>query len=308
MLRPATSPVNLLRAELARPERAPVRRGVAPFLHERLVVDRPDLRRFVTRADLAAWDVRPEAAYGVAHENLPATGLRMGDNGLWELASGDGYESSRLLLPGWLAAFRGRVPGRPVAVVPHARGLFVGGDADHDLVRELLTIGPRAWRDEGDPISPVPYTIDDRGAIVPWAPGPQVPPLLRASVHAASRALASREYARQAEVLDDFDEVPATAYEVALAPAGADDVRLAYGFCRWTRGQDARLPEVDVVVLAAAGHGAVLAVPWEAFVRFAGAHLVAEPLSPPRWRTRGWPDATALKALERASLRPDQLG
>jgi hypothetical protein len=34
----------------------------------------------------------------------------------WLVSSNDMYESSRLLLPGWLASFGGKVSGRPVAI------------------------------------------------------------------------------------------------------------------------------------------------------------------------------------------------
>lgn len=296
VLRPVTQPASA----------APIRRGIAPLLHSLVAMDLPEVRVFVTPEHLARWRAPADLAFAQAAANLPAgTGLVRRPDGLWELDSDDGYEASRLVLPGFLAAFEGRVNGRPVAVAPHARRLLIAGSAEIDQLWAILELAAREWRAEGDPVSPVAYVADARGALAPWQPPKEAPEALRASVGASIRALAQREHARHREVLATRG-VEVAAYEVAMA--AERDVPSPYAFTRWTRGSTALLPEVDVVVLTDPAIGPLLAVPAEAVWRIAGAHLERLPETVPLLRARSWPDPSMLAALQKEALSPDHLG
>jgi hypothetical protein len=311
VLRTVTSPPQLVGAES---DGALVRRPVSPFLVEALALDLPDMRVLLAKRHLSAWGVGKATAFAAAYENLPASdGLALGDDGIWRLTAGDGYDASPRVLPGWLAAFRGRLGGAPVAVAPHSRALQLVRGSDEERVWEMLAFASAAWRSEGEPISPVPYTHNERRHLIPWEPGPDAPPALRATVRAAARALAQREYRRLSEFAADYqiageDAVMAT-YEVGLAAPDPDGLRQPYGFCRFTRGKTSLLPVVDVVVLGTPDAGAVLAVRWEAFVRAMGGELECVSwFQPSVFRPRRWPEREVLGLLEKEALNPDELG
>src|SRR6185369_15379006 len=89
------------------------------------------------------------------------------DYPLWHVARDDSYESSRLLLPAWLASFAGKVKGKPVAVVPHRSCVVVGGDGDHACLRRLIEFARREYEASPRAISPALYTVDAGGALAP---------------------------------------------------------------------------------------------------------------------------------------------
>ena len=108
--------------------RRPLSRPFAPHLVECVGLDRPDGIAYVMPAMLESWKVTAEQVFELAAGN--ARGAFTGDVAsydeqapypLWYVARDDDYESSRLLVPGWLASFAGKVNGRPVAIAPAAR-------------------------------------------------------------------------------------------------------------------------------------------------------------------------------------------
>jgi hypothetical protein len=294
-LRPLSAPNGHRRLPA---DRRLVSRPFAGFLHELLCLDEDGLRRYVRVDQLAEWGLDADAARARAWSALdPTDGLVCRDDGLWSVASGDGYEASRLLLPGFLQAFADRVQGEPIAIVPHAREVLIGGADDAAQVTQLLRHAPRRWREAGEPVSPVIYCWR-HGRLAPWIPPPTRDPIVAASVKAARLALAAREYASQAEELED-----AAPFEVGLA--ASESVREPYGFCRWPMGFTGTLPEADVVVFAH-GDTPVLAVPMADVVRLAG--LTATTDLPRRWSANGWPDRPTWAQLTARALDPETLG
>src|SRR5262245_44350913 len=63
-----------------------------------------------------------------------------GAHPVWHVARDNDYASSCLLLPGWLASFRGKVPGRPIAIVPERNQCIVSGDGDPSAVGRLIEL------------------------------------------------------------------------------------------------------------------------------------------------------------------------
>jgi len=97
-----------------------------------------------------------------------------------------------LLVPGWLASFRGRVDGKPVAIAPHRDLVLVGGDARPDLVARLLAMAEREFEGSNRRLSPCVYTTDANGALVPYAAAEGTP--LAVKLRLAERTLALYEY------------------------------------------------------------------------------------------------------------------
>jgi hypothetical protein len=292
LVRQVTSPAAAYRVIALDPEHAPVRRRVAPFLHGLLALDEPDVRRFVAPRHLEGWGVSVQDAWHAAITGLdPTEGLAVRPDGTWEVTGPSA--SSMLLLPGWLAAFAGRVPGEPIAVVPHARGVLVGGAADRAHVDALYHYASRGWAEDGDPISPSLYRAT-RGGLVPWDPPATASPELKAAVAAADRALPFMVYSAQAGALEDDLDEELVPFQVMVSD---DPGPRVWSFVRWVRGKRPLLPEADVVVFEEPGVGAILAVRWGDLVRLAPAALVKTELDPARWRGAAWPDLGELKAV-----------
>ena len=304
VLRGPTSPANAWEAALDNAEAVLVREPLTPFLDVVVVLDLPELRLFVNQGHLDRWEATPEAALGAARENLPpATGLAPWEiDGVWTLDARDGYASSRLALPGWLAAFRDRVRGEPVAVIPDADTILVGGTDGGLPTEALVTEAFNRFHAAGTPVSPGPVTIDDNGRLIAWNPPLDHPLVPR--VQACHRYGAGYEYRRQqdpfAQWLVDHDVPDLLApYSLLRHPSGR-----VVSFACWPGGP-ALLPRADLVVLGPPGRlDGAPAVPWQAMI--AAGHI-GEPeptLSPPRYRVTGAPDPGSLPAVDPRSYQP----
>ncbi len=291
VLRSTTSPSQGWRAAAIDPDRALVRRGLAPFLHVLLAVDDVDRMVFVSRGQLEEWGREPDEVWSLASSNVdPTDGLeKMGS--LWRLKSADGYEASRLAVRGWLGAFSGRVQGQAIAVVPHARLLLVGGDDD---AAELLELAMQGWETAGNPISPCAYTLLD-GQLLPWMPAPNHPSH-KAAMRAMKR-LAHREYEEQRRLLEDVtDDVLA---RVGLLEGDGGNL---FTVSSWTEGTQPLLPIADLVVMHPAD-GTELWVPFRSIGSCCRTLLSAHAgLEPVRVRATGWPDAATWEKLREVSV------
>ncbi len=282
VLRGVTRPAGSLRA--ASLGRGLLRYPFAPFLSGLLALDLPRHRVFIKPDHLEPWRVDRQVAWLTAVGNLPPhVGLHHRQDGLWELQSRDGYESSRLLLPGWLAAFSHQVRGRPVAIAPHARCLLVGGAAEATQVDALLRLAFDLYRSSGDPVSPALYTVDGAGGVVPYQADPDHPWAGR--IRRNHLLLAGQEYSQQAE------ELQHVGLEVAHYTL-VSSRQQSFSFCRWREGTLPLLPLTDVVVLETeSGEG--LTLPWRALSD--GVDVRPE-LDPPRFAPRAWPSLASLRS------------
>jgi hypothetical protein len=251
---------------------------------------------FVTLSNVERWGVGMEEVFDAAVQRAtlhldPEVELyddRCGP--LWVVADDDYYESSRLLIPKWLASFRGRVDGRPVAIVPERSTLMVGGDGRPEMVERLLGLAEREFMASGRRISCALYTVDDDEAVVPYRPGPSSP--CGKQVDVAHEELAAFEYGEQKRILDDrLPELFVASYLVFDLGNGRTESRAA-----WTKGVTTLLPRTDQIALVTPKpqggelESAVL-VPFDAVAR----HLHPLPdLHPQRFCTGTFPSAKQL--------------
>ena len=304
VLRGPTAPANAWEAALDNADAVLVRTPLVQHLDVVVVLDLPELRLFVNHGHLERWGAEPEQALGAALENLPATtGLQPWQvDGVWTLDSGDGYASSRLALPGWLAAFRDQVRGEPIAVAPDANTLLVGG-TDAGLPTEaLLSEGWNRFHAAGTPVSPAPLTVDEHGRIVAWRPSLDHPLVHR--VHACQRFAAGHEYRRQHGALEAW-----------LAGRGIADFLAPYSLLRHKTGRvvsfacwpdgPTLLPVVDLVVLGPPGSlDASPVVTWDALVQ---ARILDDPepaLAPIRHRVTRHPARGSVPTVDPRAYQP----
>jgi hypothetical protein len=282
-------------------------RPVLPFLIECVGIDAEGSFQLVASSHLAAWNMTAEAVFAAARENasryFQAEHVKIYDDRapypLWHVARDDSYESSRLLLPGWLAAFAGKVNGRPVAIVPHRSFVLVGGDGDEACLLRLIETARREYEASPRAISPGLYTVDAAGAVVPLTLAAEHP--LAAQVAIGHVLLASSEYRAQGEVLQ-------RRYGEGLFVSSYVGVQRKDGsvssYTTWTEGVPSLLPQADEIVFVidpGSPSPRSHRLPWRRAVANLGECLVPEPgVDPPRWRSKGWPGEELLAKLEAA--------
>lgn len=294
--------------------RAVANEPFAPFLVVALGIDRESTTQVVTEEALTDWGVSFETARDSARDVLmrhagPA------DIELWDRETGypifavgrdDGYQTSRLTLPGFLASFRDRVRGNPIAIVPHRTLMVVSGDADAAAVLRLLRTAEREYRASPRALSPDLYTVDAEGRVTPWEPPLDHPH--RALVHNNRLLLAVSEYSQQRERLveelaERGDDVFVASYGIAMP----HDESLPVSYSVLAENVPTLLPLTELIAFAA--RGSESSEPSHLFVRFEAARRIAselfvpEPgLVPERVRASGWPDRETLNRLAEAAV------
>jgi hypothetical protein len=285
-----------------------LRRPFLPYLDQQVAIDRPTAMRFVGRSHVQRWSVKEHEVFEAAAARVPllaGASVELYDDvhgPLWIVTSNDSYESSRLLVPGWLASFRGRVEGNPIAIIPERATLMIGGDARPEMIERLLDKADREFAASNRRLSPALYAANNDGAVVPYARPVGDP--LAAKVRVGHEKLAMYEYTQQKEVLDAVYEKNGPSVFVAsyrvFATDGGGDVSLSV----WTKGARAYLPRTERVMLMVladqkgAKPKAAIEVPFEAIAN----RLTAVPdLHPARYETTGeFPSDAELRALAEA--------
>lgn len=261
------------------------RRPCVPFLDATLAVDRPGSIEYVTRAALEKWRVREDEAFATAIANAataagPVEPYASTNGPIWHVPGEDVYASSRLFLPGWLDSMRDRVEGRPLAIIPERSTVLVGGDARPEMVRWLAEKAIREFEASTRSISPAVYTVDESGAVIPYAPAGagEIADLVRTG-HAKLLALT---YEEQKAALDPYYEKAQIDVFVASAKLLRVQSR-SLSWCVWTEGVEALLPRTDLVIVGAVDSRGKSR--WRANVPFAEAMAIGAPL----WATADLP-------------------
>lgn len=289
------------------PDKAPLSRPALPLLAEYVVIDQPTAMRYVTAREPEKWGVGVEDVFAAGRENLAATAFRLaeqtekatGPTAFRLVEGGDDYFSSMPLLPGWLSAMTRATGGRPLALVPEHSGLLlVGRAADDEALVPLIEMVTDQFAGGVRRTSPVPYTVDADGAVVPFEV-PRQSPAWKA-LRRAQVLVEADVYGQQAERLRE--EAEAGGVEVYVATymqfTAQTDGR-AFSVTSWADEIDSSLPHAEYVAM---GPDRFL-VPFDTVVAELG--LTPEPdCDPPRYRVGPWPDAEALDRFRAVAERP----
>ena len=281
----------------------PVWRTFAPFLVELLVIDAPTTMSYVTRGDLERWSISIGDAYQAAHDNLPRettllcakTPAGGGEEATWMVDSRDSYESSRLLLPGWLAGFGERVGGRPVAIVPHRGMLWVTSADSVEHLVILCDAAEKEFDESPRAISPALYSTDDDGAVVPFDVARTHP--LADRIHAGHLLLAEHEYAVQQRRLETELERDRVDLFVATFRLLEAEGRPRHSFCVWGHDVASLLPHSELVAIFDDRADEPVFVPWDVVRSKVGAMWQPWDAVPERIRTEGYPTGEVLSDL-----------
>jgi hypothetical protein len=243
--------------------------------------------------------------FAAARENLAGRAALIsgtpGDGGravLRFVDDGNGYFTSMLVLDGFLAGFADRVGGRPVAFIADKDSLLVTVDLP-DALPKLFELVEEQFREAVRSISPVGYTVDDAGRVVPYQ-GPAGSAVAR-SAHRAEVLLASSEYAGQKEALEARFEAEENDVFVGSVLVAQRPDESVFSVAVWGFDVDTLLPEADFVAFQADHEQ--LTVPFA--VAVAEASLVPEPdYVPTRYRVTSWPPEPVMSRLRAQSISP----
>ncbi len=282
----------------------PISRPALPYLNELVVVDHPDSMAYVTPQRLESWGVSVEEVFAAARANLAELAERSlrgkapSPNELVRMVdTGDGYFTSMLLAPGWLAGISERMGTPVVAFVPDTNTVLLctlpttGLGKLYELVEQEYGQAVRS-------LSPVGYTTDARGTVVPYAPPEGHPDFVAA--RRAEVVLAASEYGTQTQWLSEQYEKAGIEVFVAKLIAASRPGEPAITAATWTDGISTLLPRAQYIAFVR-DNVAELRVPWEAVADLVG--LQPEPLlSPARYRVDGWPPAEVIDALRQQAI------
>ncbi len=284
-----------------RPEADLVRRPALPYLDELVVVDLPTTIGYATSDLAASWQVPVDMIFATARANLAAdvrrtdsvpfttrepTMLRFVDDG-------DDYWVSRLMVHGWLAGLGDRVGGRPVAFAPDRDSLVVVRDGPQ--LPGILDIVAAEYREAVRPVSPMAYTVDSEGRLVPYRARPEDP--AAAGIQRAERLLAGASYDMQADLLRDRWE-PARTGRLTVASYLMADLggRSPASVSTWLEDSATLLPQTDRVAMVSRDRQESWLVSWPDLIGAMAPHQVPG-MVPPRYRVGRWPRGEQRRAL-----------
>lgn len=277
----------------------PVRRPSLPYLDELVVVDKPTSMAYVTDHSCARWGVSAEEVFAVARSNLavraelPDTDASDGAVMIRFVDDGDAYWVSHLLLDRWLAEVGERIGAPPVAFAPDPASLLVVA-AEPDRLEPMFDLVAEAFTEAPRPLSPMGYSVDPAGRVVPYTAPPGHP--VGHLVGRAERLLARHEYTGQeAALVEAASGESVGEYELYGRPDGS-----TFSVTTWTSG--ALLPRADFVSFAGLGR-APFFVPWPVV---AEAEVVTEAFEhrPSRYRAGPTPSAASLGYLREHAVQP----
>lgn len=286
-LRPVVRPVTYGRTL----GKTPIYRAALPFLGEFVVVDRPSSMATVTLELVRQWGVSTDEVFATARANMAATVAEtLHPNEVSPqirfLDGGDSYFSSLVLIDGWLAELGRQLGGRAIAFLADQNAMVVTDD-DPDALAALLPLMEVEYLEAVRHISPVPYTTDDTGRVIPYTPPAEHP--AAALVQRARSILAVQTYRGQTERLMQ-DLTP-------IFPAGLhmfDSGGRSFTVANW--GQpNVLLPQADYVYLMWK-EGRPVLIPWDIIVAETGLTASSDE-DPPRFLALEQPDQSTIDRL-----------
>ncbi|MBF6177606.1 DUF1444 domain-containing protein [Nocardia otitidiscaviarum] len=278
-------------------------RPVLPCLMEYVVIDQPTSMQNVHPAQLAEWGVDADTVFAAARGNLaelafdtlarydPGT-----QGGMMHLPDTDGdlYAGSLPLVEGWLAGIGAKAGARPIVFVAENVGVLVGAEFSDQHVLRLLSVARELFDNAVRPVSPVPYTVDAAGALVPYRVERGHPAWRE--IRSAESTLAAQVYTQQYEYLRadlaaGLIEDRAAQLMHARKPDGSETT-----FAAWTDTVPTLLPRAHTVTLTDVDTGETFGLPWETLADAVDLRPV-EGIHPTRYRVVDHPDAQTMARL-----------
>ena len=254
-------------------------RAVAPCLSEFVAVDLSAGLGYVTTELMAGWGVDAEEVFATAHANLAHAFAPLLDNRTptpavtYLTEPGDGYFSSLPLLDGWLTTWADAWDLRPVFIIAQCNTLLIAPEPTEaeQLVNQLAG-AEEGWQKAERPLSPVLYTCDDAGHMIPYDLPDGSP--FRSAVRRAWNLFADSVYAGQTDYLRTKAEF-GDPFAAALQRFVETETGSCFTVATWAEDlMMTLLPEADWVAFVDQSNERIY-VPWDDVARECG--LVAAP-------------------------------
>ena len=285
----------------------PISRAAWPFLRELVVVDRPESMAYVAPEQVVAWGVSVDEVFAAARANLDEIASRSLD-GDWPgpdvlvrmIDNGDGYYTSLLLAPGWLARVSARVGTPVIAFVPDVRTVMLCAVPEAaGALAKVYEVVKQEYQEAVRSLSPVGYVAADNGRVVPYST--TVDGRDRFAVRQAEVMLALSEYGAQTSWLRrQYEEAGVDVFVASLVAASKPD-EPPFTVANWTDGITSLLPEAQYISFVRDGASGLVLVPWAAVATLVD--LQPEPLlSPVRYRVSDWPAPEIMDRIRARAL------
>jgi hypothetical protein len=285
----------------------PISRAALPFLRELVVVDRPESMAYVAPEQVVSWGVSVDEVFAAARANLEEIASRSLD-GEWPgpdvlvrmIDNGDGYYTSLLLAPGWLAGVSARVGSPVIAFVPDVRTVMLCAVPEvAGALAKIYDVVKQEYQEAVRSLSPVGYVAADNGRVTPYMT--TVDGRDRLAVRQAEVQLALAEYGAQTSWLRrQYEDAGVDVFVASLVAASKPD-EPPFTVANWTDGITSLLPEAQYISFVRNGSSGLLLVPWAAVASVI--ELEPEPLlSPVRYRVGDWPASDIMDRLRARAL------
>lgn len=289
-----------------------VSRAFVPFVNLYVGLDHDHTIQYVNESHLEKWDVDGERVFGAAIDVLARHHTERdvepfdaeASYPIFHVTRDDSYESSRIALPGFLAGFRGKVPGRPIAIIPERSTCIVSGDGSPEAIERLARYAEKESQSAPRSLSPAIYTLAEDGlGIVPLHVSEAHPKYFL--VERGHKLLAAGIYAEQKAMLEKRYERDGTDIFVAsLSVVSHNETRETTTYATFLKGVDTLMPEADLMAVGEGEGGFSGMVPWAKVFEHAPECFEKDPsLSPIRWRTVGWPNDEAFARIRAAAVQ-----
>jgi hypothetical protein len=288
--------LDLKRAKGNQDRTPPPYEVVAEHLAVALVYDLPTSMRTLSDEDLEAWGITFYEAMEVARQNLADKPIQYAEIGsIYALASGDGYDATRLLLPDMLQSLA--VAGETIAMVPNRERLYVAGSEDAAGLETMLQLVEEDRQHERF-ISGMAY-CHDGDSWQPWLPEESHPLYAKFQLHQLQTIV--QVYAEQAEMLTrEFESAGTGPFLAAVSALREEATGRSTSYCMWLDGLESLLPKTDEILFVrpqGEGQGVkILArAKWQDAIDALGEWMELQEIYPERWLVRKFP-ADALLA------------
>ncbi|WP_405135283.1 hypothetical protein [Nocardia sp. NBC_01388] len=282
-------------------------RPILPCLIETVVIDQPTAMKRVGPSDLEEWGVDADTVFATARGNLAGAALDTvagydpgSKAGILHIPDNDGdmYAGSLPLVDGWLAGIGAKAGARPIVFIAQNVGVLIGAEFSEQHVVRLVQLARQLFDDAVREVSPVPYTVDDDGRLIPYRVSRDHQAWRE--IRSAESTLAASVYGQQYEHLRADLDADLTEDRAAKLMHARQQDGTEMTFTPWTDAVPTLLPRAHNVTLTNVETGETFGVSWEILAAAVDLRPV-EGIHPERYRVEYHPEPEVMQRLRASS-------
>jgi uncharacterized protein YtpQ (UPF0354 family) len=240
---------------------------------------------------IAEWGIDRDELHTIALENLKQKSANHQfakiAPGVYKATFNDGYDSSRILLPGVFDDLP--LNGDPVAMIPCHDTLLVAGANDQRGLTTMMKIAAKQIAEGHHEITAYAYSCRNGQAETFFDKA--LPQVLQRPMF----DLVQKTFQSQAKILRKYLPDLVIGDLVQLHLGEGAPLTMAH----WAENKDTALLQAPYICIQNKPDGKTLFVPWEVAQEHFGELLTKIDLMPPRYLTTGYPSIEVMQALEK---------